>query len=193
MHSVRILVRSPKCDLWRSWVASVTSDLSKVSDLNVGGVSDGCMGDNVIKEDSPTWQRAGWGFPMRVSPAGNFPPSHFRAQTYVVLYVKFPLLLFDLNSNWKVSTTFRKATQYQISWKSVQQFSSFYMRSDRHGEVGRRILAKFRCERAKNEILGCQGERLDCGLVVMMSCTLVRGYQYFRRTYPSYAEPSRPQ
>jgi hypothetical protein len=61
--------------------------------------------------------------------AWTFPTQSLRrAETQVGLHVKCPLLLFDSNQKSKVSTNFIKTTQYQISLKSVQLFSSRFMR-----------------------------------------------------------------
>jgi hypothetical protein len=45
---------------------------------------------------------------------------------------KVPVFWSDFNQNWNVSTNFNKTPQYQISSKSVQLFSSCYVRTDGH-------------------------------------------------------------
>jgi hypothetical protein len=53
--------------------------------------------------------------------------------------VKCMLLLSDFDQTWNVSTDFSKTLQYKISWKSVQPFSSCYIRTDRQDEAYSRI------------------------------------------------------
>jgi hypothetical protein len=50
---------------------------------------------------------------------------------YISLHVKCPLLLFDLIINWNLMTYFSKISQYNISWKPIQWFSSCYRQRDR--------------------------------------------------------------
>jgi hypothetical protein len=42
-------------------------------------------------------------------------------------------ILSDLNRRWNMPTNVSRTPEYKISWKSVQRFSSCYMRTDRHG------------------------------------------------------------
>jgi hypothetical protein len=52
-----------------------------------------------------------------------------------------PLLLYDFSQTWNVPIHFRKTLQYQISWKSIQQFMNCYVWMDRHVQA-------FRCKHA---------------------------------------------
>jgi hypothetical protein len=69
------------------------------------------------------------------------------AETRVALHAKRPFL-YDFNQNWNVSTNFSKTSQYKITLKSVERFSGYSMRADRHGEPTSRIYASFCCELA---------------------------------------------
>jgi hypothetical protein len=82
------------------------------------------LGD--ITEDSEAWFH-GWEVPSLEFPA--------RAG----LHAKCPLLLFDFNQNWNVSTDFSKTPQRQIS--AVLEL----LRGDRHGE-GNRLIFKHSIE-----------------------------------------------
>jgi hypothetical protein len=61
------------------------------------------------------------------------------SQRYIRLQVKYPLFLSDFDHTWIFSAGFRKNTQYQIPWKSVQWKPSCSMREDRHNEVNSRF------------------------------------------------------
>jgi hypothetical protein len=50
---------------------------------------------------------------------------------YIVIHVKYPLFLSDLDLTWIFSTKFEKYS-YQISWKSIQWEPSCSVRTDRH-------------------------------------------------------------
>jgi hypothetical protein len=56
------------------------------------------------------------------------------ARMYAGLHVKCSSLLLNFNHNCNVVTNFSK-TQYQFSWKSVQQFSRCYKWTDKYGEA----------------------------------------------------------
>jgi hypothetical protein len=57
--------------------------------------------------------------------------SEILLQIYVVIHVKYPLFLSDINANLIFSTDFRKIDTYQILWKSVQWKPVCSMRTDR--------------------------------------------------------------
>jgi hypothetical protein len=53
------------------------------------------------------------------------------AEIHVGLYEQCPLILCDFKQHWNMWTNLVRITQYQILWKSFQQFSSCFMH--RHG------------------------------------------------------------
>jgi hypothetical protein len=53
------------------------------------------------------------------------------AETHVRPHIKCPLLLSNFNRNLNVLIHFIKTSKCQISWKSVQPFSSCYVCTDR--------------------------------------------------------------
>jgi hypothetical protein len=61
-----------------------------------------------------------------------FPAGDARGSQKVVLGFLLCPILSGLNPNWNVSTNFSEISPYQIWWKSVQPFSSCYMRTDGH-------------------------------------------------------------
>jgi hypothetical protein len=74
------------------------------------------------------------------SPTHSYP----WAKMHVGLRSKCPLLLSHFNQNWNI-THFHKIPQFQISWKSIQQFSSCYTQTDREtGETNSCIYATFK-------------------------------------------------
>jgi hypothetical protein len=96
------------------------------------------------------WCLCGWvktssrGIPHVVARlAVDSAPSHFRAQDsmHVGLREMCQLLLSDFKQNWNLSTNFSKTPQYEISWSSIQQLSSFYMRRDRQTDVAKLIVS----------------------------------------------------
>jgi hypothetical protein len=120
---------SPEIYLRTLWMSVVTSQLSGVNYLCVGGASGWMMTSSwdpklfLLAGDSPDNR-------------GNnnqctlvIPQPLPRAETRV----KCPFLLSDLNQNWNLLTSFRKTAQCQI-WKSVQPFSTCYRQTDRRGK-----------------------------------------------------------
>jgi hypothetical protein len=55
-------------------------------------------------------------------------------EMHVGIHVKC-LLLSDFNQNFNISTNYSKTSQYQVLWKSVQQWSHADRWSDRHGKA----------------------------------------------------------
>jgi hypothetical protein len=77
----------------------------------------------------PSWIARG--FPGRGFPTREFFTQSLRsADRHVGLCVRYPLFLFDFDQKRNMSTNFSKIPPYQISWKSVQPFSSCYVGTD---------------------------------------------------------------
>jgi hypothetical protein len=77
----------------------------------------------------PTWL-FGCGIPrLGILHSEFLTPSLPLAETRVDLNVKCLLLFSDFNQNWCVSTSFSETLENQMKWKSVQRFSSCYIRA----------------------------------------------------------------
>jgi hypothetical protein len=140
MHSITTLLRLPEFGLceWNQW--------HQFSRVNNQGMD--------------AWQLSGWvchdeGFSHAARVAGTLPHGIPHPVTSVRSNpCKVPLLLSDSNQNWNLSSSnFSKTPQYQISWKSVQPFSSCYMCTD--GRTDEAIPKPFfRVANAPNKMIG---------------------------------------
>lgn len=72
-------------------------------------------------------------------------PSYVR-DTHVYVHAQCTLFLPDFDQNFKVSTYFSKASQYQISLKFVQRDITFRQTTKREGESNSGMLANFHFE-----------------------------------------------
>jgi hypothetical protein len=130
-------------------MAPTTYELSGSNDLWVGEMSGACLSSWMMT----SWRRR----PQMVARLVGY--SHMgiptrslrRAETHVAVHTKSSLLLSDFKQNCNVSTNFSKNTEYKISRKFIQKFSSCSIRivgqTDKHCEANMYIFAAFSRER----------------------------------------------
>lgn len=141
MYKLTVLVLLPEfglCVLWMVPVQSVMWSQWPLTGQVVWFFSDSTV------EDSPHGCTTGLGFPKRdyqltmviQATYGISTQSLPWAWKHVGFHVKCPLLLSDFNQNWNVSINFR-TPQYQIAWKTTQQFLSSYRWQERCTKTNR--------------------------------------------------------